>query len=716
MKQIFFIFLCGFFYSISFSQAVISKPVSAASRKTIKDFGAIPNDGKDDTWAFIKAGKYFSNLWDVNGVPLKPGKVNFSYASYSALLEIPSGTYLAGKQINVPAKGLSTTYGGVFGNPAATTPIIIPEGSAYRTGLELILLSNKTNDINQVIIKGTGTKAPIIKYNDDLALGYFNNKGEGQLVNDATYSPKYILTIGSFIQTENCKNIRIENIEIDGNNIPATEKKGTTLYKGGFIGHGIQMGANGTYFLNTKNVSLYNLNIHHMTLDGIVFQDYYKDPALFPNQPLSNLSIENTICNYNRRQGFSWVGGRGIKVVNSKFNNTGKTTSGVAAGNPAAGLDIEPEQSADGSYLWCIDGKFIKCDFINNTGTALGNDLTGHRTKTITFDSCVFHDVDGFAVWVKGKGITFNNCKIWGGFIHGNEGLSAEDATSFNNCDFADEEIPGLPGVYNKGYALVESISRRMRFNNCTFRTLHADQRLINISTPSIIEQEFNVFSDCNFTVGPNSNGSNIMFGCVFDKNNKITSKNINQAESIGLNAIVFTGSTNSLKPYSFKSEGNILLSVANSNGRNSTQFTIGRNGIGSKATDGFTNFYIGPGSCLYAFWDQVIDIGKNSSFVNMAGGQFAMLSGSLNNNGKIILEDESSTAFYRSIAINTGTNGKPQFYYHKKAKMAMNAFWSKALAGLGPSSPMSSVKLSANTRFDGGNVGIPAGRSVANK
>jgi len=59
--------------------------------------------------------------------------------------------------------------------------------------------------------------------------------------------------------------------------------------------------------------------------------------------------------------------------MNSTFNHTGTTTSGIAGGNPAAGLDIEPE--ADGiSLLLCVDGTFTNFEFINNKGCGLVND------------------------------------------------------------------------------------------------------------------------------------------------------------------------------------------------------------------------------------------------------------------------------------------------------------------------------------------------------
>jgi hypothetical protein len=116
------------------AQALITKP---AMVKSIADFGAKPNDTVDDSWAFIKAGKYFSNLWDINGTPLNKGQVNFSYAAYSGKLVIPPGKYLVGKQISIPASGLNTTYGKIFGETRPTASLKYLPGTAFRAGLEL---------------------------------------------------------------------------------------------------------------------------------------------------------------------------------------------------------------------------------------------------------------------------------------------------------------------------------------------------------------------------------------------------------------------------------------------------------------------------------------------------------------------------------------------------------------------------------------------------
>ena len=688
MKNLLLILLFLFFVKQVNAQALITR---LPFTKSIQDFGAIPNDGKDDTWAFIKAGKYFSNLWDINGVPLMQGKQNINYKTNSGKLIIPSGTYLVGRQITVPANGLKTTYGDVFNFSRATAPITFAAGHAYKAGLELMTLEN----VDQFALIGSGSSAPLIKYNNELTIGYFNSNAEPVWFPASVYDGKYVVSIGNFIDAYQSKNISIENLVIDGNNTPVSAG-GKTLYNGGWASDGIQLGASAAYFHNTQNVSLIKLDIHRMTLDGIIFQDYYKDTTAFSKQAFSNLLISDTKCDYNRRQGFSWVGGRKLTVINSSFSQTGTTVSGVAAGNPGAGVDIEPE--SDGSNpLYCMDAIFTNCSFINNKGCALLNDESAARSRNIRFVNCKFHDVDGYSVWVKGKKFSFENCKIWGGFVFGNSGEIPGDETRFNYCDFADEEIPGRKGIHNVGYALVESwqVARRLLFSKCSFRTLHDKQRLAAIWSQGKTEDEFALFKDCSFS-SLNGNADEVFFGCAFSGNSKF--KNLGtKTESLTTNGLLFKGSNNKNKPDSFSLEGKIFLVAANSNGPGLKQFVIGRSSTG-KVNHGYLNFTIGPQSCMYGYWSQQIDVGKNSQLINR--GQFAMLSGTVNLEGKLTLEAGSYTAFFTPVVFKSQEGQSPEIHYTTKSNFGLSNSWKTTLAGAGDGQTLSAMKISERIKI----------------
>ena len=449
---------------------------------------------------------------------------------------------MAGKQIDIPPKGLNTTYGAVFGYPAANEAITYPPGWAHKAGLELIGITG----VDEFMIIGVGKTMPVIKYNDGLVVGYFNSKGEPVWFPASEYQQNYGLSVGSFLDAKNCKNIAVENIAIDGNNTPISAG-GKTFYNGGWDLELIQKGATGTSFLNTQNVTLKKLDIHHMTLDAVLFQDFYKDTLAYKNQPLSNLYISDIKCDYNRRQGFSWCGGRKPTVMNSTFNHTGTTTSGIAGGNPAAGLDIEPE--ADGiSLLLCVDGTFTNCEFINNKGCGLVND--------------------------------------------------------------------GNTSIINKG-------------------------------------------------------------------------KNV---EIISMSGMIFKGSKDQKKPYTFNLQGNTILSQANSNGLQLPQFVIGRSNTGNLNL-GHLNFIIGAQSCLFGYWDQTIDIGKNATFIN--NGQLAMLSGNINLDGKFKLEDGSHTAFFNPVNFNNSAEPEAELSYKNGSQFGVKEAWIKSLDGLGKGQHISNMKFS---------------------
>ena len=82
------------------------------------------------------------------------------------------------------------------------------------------------------------------------------------------------------------------------------------------------------------------------------------DGSTDDSKPTTNLIVENTVCDNNRRQGISIVSGKHIRLLNSDFINTNGTL-------PESGIDIEP--SHDRHIV--RDVKVIDCNFNNNAGT-----------------------------------------------------------------------------------------------------------------------------------------------------------------------------------------------------------------------------------------------------------------------------------------------------------------------------------------------------------
>jgi Secretion system C-terminal sorting domain len=736
--NLFLVLLCLVCSKVN-AQAIINlstHPTTPSSKKSILDFGANPTDQSDDTWAFIKAGRYFSNQWDINGKPLTAGQINVDYTINSAELEIPGGTYYVGRQIDLTnhANPAAITYGQVFEpsvTPVAATAFIQSNAfgtvntlSYFRYGFELIDLVN----VNKLAIKGIGTVKPVIKYNDGLRIGYFDSAGNGHFwPSDTMYLDYgYQCSIGSFINAHNCKNISVSNLEIDGANTPFNAATGKgTIYNGGYGPSFIQAGGSGVFLSNTRDVTLQYLDIHHMTLDGLIFNDYYRNPAVYTGtQELSNLFADNLVCDNNRRQGFSWIGGKKIFVSNSKFNNTSRSVTSVplAAGNPAAGIDIEPEKDPYEVQLLCADGVFSNCEAVNNRGCALVNSVQPLMSVNVTFNNSTFHDADGYSVWAIGRSYTFNDCKIWGGFVYGNSGDVQGEETKFYGCDFADEE---LGGTYNGQATLVESFgsAKRLLFSGCTFTTKHPNVRLFSLYAPAATEADFHVISNCTFTNSTGSYagiaGANYLFGCTFDGNNTFTNSNPSVEQFFSTNRLVFTGSTSPCAPYQFNLNGKILFMQANSNqaAHLAIPLIMGRDGIGATTNNGYFDFNINDKSCFYTYWSSVYDIGINSTFSNNAGGQWCMLGGIgavINNSGKIVLNENSHTNFFNNppnMTIHTLPVGNPEFYYHKNAAIGINNTWlnNSLFVGIGSPVPLQNITRNSLTKFDGGNTAIPS-------
>lgn len=116
----------------------------------------------------------------------------------------------------------------------------------------------------------------------------------------------------------------------------------------------------GVFIRNANNICINNITCEFFWGDGIfIFPGSINEKV----KPVCrNIIINGVICNSNRRQGISVVGGDNIIIKNSRFINTGMYR-GTA---PSSGIDIEPAQG------WTIDNILIdKCEFENN----------GHATK-----------------------------------------------------------------------------------------------------------------------------------------------------------------------------------------------------------------------------------------------------------------------------------------------------------------------------------------------
>ena len=368
--------------------------------KTIQSFGA-KGDGKtNDTEAFTKAAAFFNDRGG-NGTLL-----------------ISKGIYIVGKQI--PGNGDVNK-------------------NAY-TGVDILAFKNIQNLLIQ------GEKQTILKYTDKLKFGSFDPV-TGKIFNDNSRvipDPKYAASIGTCIGLNNCRNITIKSLILDGNN--------KSIIKGGTYGDvGIQLAHIGIYINNCHAISIDKINASYFGLDGIEVTN------IASGEP-DNINISNTVLEYNCRQGLSWVGGNFLNVKNCSFNHTGRSAYNSA---PSAGLDIEPEVNT------ISNGNFENCQFINNTGC--GVVTSGNKASNCQFKNCTFWGTTNWSFWISAPSFTFTGCNFYGSIVHGYNANNEIEATRFIRCNFEDKVYNGITPY---GQFLLECDGpRRILFDSCNFIT-----------------------------------------------------------------------------------------------------------------------------------------------------------------------------------------------------------------------------------------------------
>jgi hypothetical protein len=380
---------------------VINEKVNSFVTKNIKEFDAKGNGKTNDHEAFIKAAEYF-NQRGGNGK-----------------LIIPKGEYIVGKQ---------EKWTGEKGSPA------------YK-GIDALHFSNLKN------FELAGEDGVKFKYDKNLKYGSFDPKTGKSFNPEKKYFADYTYAayLGHCIYLDNSENVRIFNIEIDGRN-------GALELGGSFGDVGRQLPHYGIFIKNSRDIVVDNVDAHHMALDGISISNAFKD------NKSDNIILSNSKFEYNGRQGFSWIGGRGLLVKRCSFNHTGK--AGVAS-PPGAGVDIEAEVGP------ITDGVFENCEFVNNSGCGMVAD-SGNSSK-VSFNKCTFWGVTNWSVWVNKPGYNFNSCNIYGSFVHGFDATDKLSATKFKGCTFEDKEYKGKAPY---GNFLVESNGRkRVSFEDCTFNS-----------------------------------------------------------------------------------------------------------------------------------------------------------------------------------------------------------------------------------------------------
>ena len=367
-----------------------------------EEYGAVGNGSHDDTDAFYAAAQEI-------------------YNKGSGTLILTSGKiYRVGRQFHVA--GQYPYY--------QTAPAFWLEGSPARSGL-------------WVAVEGNGAT---IKVNN-LRIGSFDRD------NGTVYNPvlpftdrDYRVDAGNVFFMSKCSSVRIRNVLIDGN--------ASNLILGGYWGDsGRQCGGNGIALVQNEYIRVDNIISSHCGLDGI-YLDY---PEATVESPEQNWAVSNSRFEYNARQGMSWAGGKGLTVLNCKFNHTGRDTF---FSDPGAGLDIEAD--------WVNrNGLFVSCEFVNNIGCGMVAD--GRDSADITFIDCLFWGTTNYSAWPDIPRVLFENCTFHGTMVRAHGSSDPSLATQFFDCHFedVDAQYEGVSYSSLRSY-LIELSGNNVLFEGCT--------------------------------------------------------------------------------------------------------------------------------------------------------------------------------------------------------------------------------------------------------
>lgn len=312
--------------------------------------------------------------------------------------------------------------------------------------------------LSNISIKGE--KGSVISIKGD-----FHKKGDWTLKERNTgYSFDYQI---SFVFRQ-CRNITIENLEIDGNCEKMT--RGSNVLENPSMG--FLFGEN---FTDTvENVVMRNVYVHHMSTDGVCWKGrgggFYGE----------NLKLTN-----NGRCALSIVQGKNMRFVNCEFSETG-ITGKYESHSPNAGVDIENE-----SYFPIENIYFKKCRFVRNKNVQLiasGFDGKGAgRTNNVQIDSCYFEENRAFEpVRDRAVCITTGNSSITNSTIIGTLNFDV------NGCISDGQPEKGVLVkncvIKTRGHGIRLNCNFKVRIENSTIEQLGGiDEESAKLSYPNII-------------------------------------------------------------------------------------------------------------------------------------------------------------------------------------------------------------------------------------
>jgi hypothetical protein len=386
-----------------------------------KDFGAIGDGKTNDQLAFERAADFFNK------------RAQTTAGATPALLAIPKGVYLVGRQ-----------------DAAGNSPDV----------LRLVGCRNLT-------IQGADSATTQIRYASGLRYGAFDPTTHKPYEAAAAFftDPNYAARLGTFLVLQNCDKVDVTGLALDGNS--------ARLVVGGHWGDtGIQLPADGVFISDSRRITVRGVALHHFGRDGIQVLNHLAKSLDSP--ATEDILLENSTFNYNGRQGLSITGVNGLRAINCSFSHTGRVlvpALGKALFSaPGAGVDLEPQ---DG---FVANVRFDNCRFVDNAGQGLVADRPGgdhpETTRNIVVANSLIWGLTNWSVWVSQPGYLFQNCRIYGAFVHGCRATRPTDATRFVSCTFEDKAYHGQ-SAYGLFMLHSDGAARYMSFTDCRFVGTH---------------------------------------------------------------------------------------------------------------------------------------------------------------------------------------------------------------------------------------------------
>ena len=382
---------------------------------SMRQFGAIPDDGLSDECAFEAANQYMMT-YVCGGSP--------TVTTFT--LFIPGGVYIVGRQNQLGNYYLQGHH--VICLDDCHVPITI-EGELGPGNIPLVLIEFEDCMKYGAFDPATGDR--YVRCSDNVCFGC-PLSATGTLHSDIQYGAYP----GNFLVMSNSSNVTVKNLAINGNL--------DNMSIGGYFATdlaGINLPHSGISVVTCSEISIDNVICSVFGQDGINIS-YYEPNAAVTNM---NISLNRVICSLNGRSGISWTGGGGVNLTYCDFFHNAK---GRISTKTASGIDIEWE--AGNSRI--TDGYFNKCRFMFNDfcGVLCDNDKShsyANFTNFFNFSKCLFvGSEDGFAAWPNGQSFNFTQCFFYGRTIHAYDanGNNSPVETVFNKCIFNEEYTNGF--------------------------------------------------------------------------------------------------------------------------------------------------------------------------------------------------------------------------------------------------------------------------------